>query len=86
MSERDAFKSIKSGKHIRGGWSLGCSGRQFRKVLQFINPVVIKANQDRKNIFLEKVMRPHDNDKVKKIDTIIEPLCKELKEKRDICL
>lgn len=38
----------------------------LEKCSQYINPVVIKANQDRKNIFLEKVMRPHDNDKVKK--------------------
>lgn len=50
-------------------------------MLQYINPVVIKVNPDRPNIFLEKVMRPPDNDKVKKLDTIIEPLCKELKEK-----
>ncbi|XP_062577985.1 ATP-dependent DNA helicase Q1-like [Saccostrea cucullata] len=53
------------------------------KVLQYINPVIIKANPDRPNIFLEKIVRPPNINKVKKLDTIIEPLCEELKEKRE---
>lgn len=52
-------------------------------MLQYINPEVIKANPDRPNIFFKKIMRPPNIDKVKTLDTIIEPLCKELKEKKE---
>lgn len=49
-------------------------------MLQYINPVVIKANPDRPNTFFVNIMRLTNIDK--NLDTIIDPLCNELKEKK----
>ncbi|XP_076108871.1 ATP-dependent DNA helicase Q1-like [Mytilus galloprovincialis] len=57
--------------------------QSLSKILQYINPTIIKVNPDRPNLFLEIKTRLSNLQKFSKYDDIVVPLAQELKTKRE---
>ncbi|VDH94605.1 Hypothetical predicted protein [Mytilus galloprovincialis] len=56
--------------------------QSLSKILQYINPTIIKVNPDRPNLFIEIKTRLSNFRKFSKYDDIVVPLAQELKTKR----
>ncbi|XP_071122553.1 ATP-dependent DNA helicase Q1-like [Mytilus edulis] len=57
--------------------------QSLSKILQYINPTIIKVNPGRPNLFLEIKTRLSNLQKFSKYDDIVVPLAQELKTKQD---
>jgi len=52
------------------------------KALGMVNPHIITANPDRPNIFLDKMKKPSSTDIAACYDSVLKPICQQLKEQK----